>query len=493
MTTRHRSSFAALAASALAVSLLTAIPSSATAADTAPPGWTLQEDVDLSDPSRWKLETGQAANNSAYDRPENVSFGAEGLTVTGKRESWAGRQYTAGDAKGTDIVIPNYARVEAVGSAPFGKGLWPALMWLRPLDSAHGEIDLMEVFGEYPHVAATVHNEYGPTHRNKPGSVLWKKLANPDPRATHTYVMEKTPDRIHITVDGVTMLDVGPKSVPAGFDWDAIFERPGTTWYPRVNFQIGCAPTKPNCDIGNPASSWKSSEITLESLKIWKWGEPATAPAPKPEPAPEPKPEPAPRPEPAPKPDAAPKPEPAPKPDPAPASPVGTVESGKFPLKPGRETRHVYTPDFHDASTATVTFAVPSNIGKGVMYNSVQILSSQDGKKGYRSTITLKASGSIHLTIASVANGRAKTLEQKMIAPGGTYRPGHRVSVEIGYVDGAVKAKAWRSDKKEPQWQLSETAKAPARTSDGVRILGYLSSGAPRAVTTNWTLQAVAD
>ena len=80
--------------------------------------WVLQENVDLSDSSRWVADTGQAANTSSYDLPKNVSFGQLGITVHGAAETHGTAKYTSGDAKGVGIRIPNYARVEAKGSVP---------------------------------------------------------------------------------------------------------------------------------------------------------------------------------------------------------------------------------------------------------------------------------------------------------------------------------------------------------------------------------------
>lgn len=179
-------------------------------------------------------ETGGAENTLSYDLPRNVEFTEEGLVIWGKREQQGSRSWTTGDARGFGHPIPNYAKVVATGTTPFNAGLWPALMWLRPLDSADGEIDLIEVFGnQEDRFTSTIHSEYGPTHKQLQGGTKLSALANPDPTAEHTYVMEKTPDRIVISVDGVVMLNAGPDDVPAGFDWDRIFERPGAQWYPR--------------------------------------------------------------------------------------------------------------------------------------------------------------------------------------------------------------------------------------------------------------------
>ena len=111
----------------------------------------------------------------------------------------------------------------------------------------------MENFGGQPRTTATLHNEYGTTHKMIHGNLVWSALANPDPAALHTYVMEKTPNSIKIWTDGVLTMDAGPADAPAGFDWNTIFEREGQTWYPRVTLQIGCGTSNPTCATGTPA------------------------------------------------------------------------------------------------------------------------------------------------------------------------------------------------------------------------------------------------
>lgn len=494
MSISRKTSLAALGAAILTVSLLGAAPASAAEEDL--PGWVFQEDVDLSDASRWTLETGQSSNTSSYDIPSNVSFGSSGLTVRGAAENRSSAAYTSGDAKGLDIEIPNYSRVEAVGSVPFGPGLWPALMWLRPLDSAHGEIDLMEVFGDDARPAATLHNEYGPTHRSLQGSVRWEKLPNSDPTGVHTYVMEKTPNRIVISVDGHVMLDAGPDDVRPGFDWKAIFERPGATWYPRVTLQIGCPPADPGCGIELPASGWKGGQMKLESLKIWRMAKAGEQP-----PVVEPPVEQPPVVEP-------PVEQPPVEQPPVVKPPVVTppvvvppvvippvvdppaetpVESGAFALRPGQEIRHDYAGADADSSAATVSFTVPKNIGKGVMYHSLQVLSSEDGRNGYRATVTLKETGTLRLTLAEVTGNRSDVLKDVVVAGRGTYAPGDDVTVSIRVVDGKVSAKAWAADDTEPDWQLSAAASSDGAAGDGVLILGYLSKRAPVGVTAPWS------
>lgn len=451
MRTSPKAAVAALGTAILTVSLLGSAVLSATPAvdaDANLPGWTLQEDVDLSDASRWTLETGQSSNTSSYDLPTNVSFGDAGLTVRGASERHSTAEYTSGDAKGLGITIPNYSRVEAIGSMPHGPGLWPALMWLRPLDSADGEIDLIEVFGDDARAVATIHNEYGANHRSLQGSVRWENLPNSDPTGVHTYVMEKTPKRIMMSVDGHLMLDVGPEDVRPGFDWNAIFERPGTTWYPRVTLQIGCAPLQPNCGIGLPPTDWKVGTITLSSLKIWRLTNPGEQ-----------------RP---------------------------AVESGVFELRPGEEIRHAYSSGETDGSEATVAFTVPKDIDTGVLYQSLQVRSTDDGRDGYRATVTLKAAGTLRLTLASVHGNRSTVLSDIVVAGRSSYQPGDSVHVSIRVVDGKASAKTWVTGAGEPNWQLTAKGSGAIPDGDGVILLGYLSQHAPIPLTVPWSGLSVA-
>lgn len=486
----RKTPLAALGAAILSLSLLGAAPAAAAEEDL--PGWTFQEDVDLSDASRWTLETGQSSNTSSYDVPRNVTFDSSGLSVRGAEENQSSARYTSGDAKGLDIEIPNYSRVEAVGSVPHGPGLWPALMWLRPLDSAHGEIDLMEVFGAEDRVAATIHNEYGSAHRSKQGSVKWNELPNSDPAGVHTYVMEKTPNRIVISVDGHVMLDAGPDDVRPGFDWNKIFERPGATWYPRVTLQIGCAPADPDCGIGLPASGWKGEEMKLQSLRIWKMATPGEQPPAEQPPAEQPPAEQPPAEQPPteqPPTEQPPAEQPPAEQPPVETPPVETPpqESGSFALWPGKEVRHDYDGGDAAGSEATVAFTVPKNIDSGVMYHSIQVLASEDGRSGYRATVTLKASGNLRLTLARITGNRSEVLEDLTVARRGSYAPGDDVRVSISVADGTVSAKAWAAQAEEPGWQATAEANPRAVDGDGVLILGYLSKRAPQAIMAPWS------
>lgn len=244
------------------------------AAHVEPEPWRLIEDVDLSDPTGWVSETGKPGNAEGYDLPRNVEFTSEGLRLWGRRESYQGHAFTAADTKGTGHPIPNYCRVEVTGRAVHEVGLWPCVLWLRPMPgsplAAEGEIDFMENFGMQPRVAATLHNGYGSGHKMIHGNVPWRNLANPDPAAFHTYVMEKTPGRIRITCDEQVMMDVGPASpkptyaTPDGFDWNRIFEA-DRQWYPRVTMQVSA----PGKATGTPAADFREADLLVTSLRIF--------------------------------------------------------------------------------------------------------------------------------------------------------------------------------------------------------------------------------
>ena len=120
------------------------------------------------------------------------------------------------------------------------------------------------------------------------------------------------------------------------------------------------------------------------------------------------------------------------------------------------------------------------------MYHSLQVLSTDNGRDGYRATVTLKASGTLRLTVAKVTGNRSEVLEDSVVSGRGTYKPGDDVRVALRVEDGEVSAKAWTDGTSEPDWQLSAAATGEAK-GDGVVILGYLSQRAPQAIMAPWS------
>ncbi|WP_207425715.1 family 16 glycosylhydrolase [Pedobacter sp. SYSU D00535] len=115
----------------------------------------------------WTFETGTGNNGWGnnelqYYRQENVSVADGFLTITAKRESFGGREYTSSRIKTQDKKIFRYGRIDIRAKLPKGKGIWPALWMLGNNISTvswpqSGEIDIMELVGGGPGFDNTVH------------------------------------------------------------------------------------------------------------------------------------------------------------------------------------------------------------------------------------------------------------------------------------------------------------------------------------------------
>lgn len=237
--------------------------------------WKPAYSTDFSSLSGWTVYDGQTqSNDNSVNLAKNVTAGAGGLTITGKRESGYAKPYTSGEIVGrsTGLVVPNYFRAEVTGTFKDESGVWPCLLWFRPQsggDGSNGEIDVMEWMGgmwsgTQKRVAITMHNEYGATQDSikKPLTLS----ANPwyDPNVPHTYTVEKVPGSITVWVDGRKI------STFSGADkswWNRIMESSSRTWYPRITLQVDSGSTTKV--VPNPLSTWQSTKIGVTSLKLW--------------------------------------------------------------------------------------------------------------------------------------------------------------------------------------------------------------------------------
>lgn len=236
-----------------------------------PKGWTLLHDVRFDKNDGWELRQETQSNDNSYNSARNAVFGnPDGLHLIGRRETEGKRPYTSADILGKHLRTPNYFRAEVTGTAPTEYGMWPCLLWFRPLTHGDsGEIDVMETWpfdwNGTPRLYSTVWENYT-TKRKENARLDYSKLPNPDPSAVHTYVVEKVRDRISFFVDGVTVYSwEKSKMNPTMRSWyDSVYEILEREWYPRITLQIG----GPNAK--EPKPEWRESKITVQRLRIFK-------------------------------------------------------------------------------------------------------------------------------------------------------------------------------------------------------------------------------
>lgn len=239
--------------------------------DDIPEGWAPLYDVRFDKNDGWELRQETQSNDNSYNTPKNVVFGTpEGLQLLGKRETLGGRPYTSADILGKHLRTPNYFRAEVTGTAPTEYGMWPCLLWFRPLTHGDsGEIDVMETWpfdwNGVPRLYSTLWENYT-TRRKENARLDYSKLPNPDPAAPHTYAVEKVKDRITFSVDGVTVYSWGKPTMNEKLKswYDSVYEIPGREWYPRITLQIGGTQAK------EPKPEWRESKITVQRLRIFK-------------------------------------------------------------------------------------------------------------------------------------------------------------------------------------------------------------------------------
>ena len=179
---------------------------------------------DHSGPGEWERYTA---------RPENASLDGLGhLALTARRESLPGMPFcavgscdiTSGKITTQGRFAQAYGRFEARVLVPAGRALWPAFWMLGDRDWPDGgEIDVMEVLGQY------VHTTYASIHG--PGFALpgigWggqQPDGSPITGAFHTYGVDWAPGSITWRLDGRPYLTVRRSDLAAGQAW--VFDHP---------------------------------------------------------------------------------------------------------------------------------------------------------------------------------------------------------------------------------------------------------------------------
>ncbi|HYG38468.1 MAG TPA: glycoside hydrolase family 16 protein [Cytophagales bacterium] len=105
----------------------------------------------------WTFETGTGSggwgnNELQYYKEENTSVADGFLTITAKKESFGGKDYTSSRIITKDKQSFKYGRIDIRAKLPKGQGLWPALWMLGSNFNSVGwpkcgEIDIMEMVG----------------------------------------------------------------------------------------------------------------------------------------------------------------------------------------------------------------------------------------------------------------------------------------------------------------------------------------------------------
>jgi hypothetical protein len=252
-----------------------------TPTETPEPTWLLAYDDSFSAPLNtnvWGYYVGEQGHNQAYFRSQNVSVLDGSLVIEGKNEPYGTRQYTSGDIKTYGpfkwATAGNYFRAEIRAKNPMDMGMWAAPLWFRAVNGTGGtvcgEIDLIETYGKQmtttPRAAAAIHQCYDATDRHRSKGIAFSTLANPDPRAWHTYVVEKVPGSITMWVDGVQFA----RFSAADASWyNTYFEDPNIRWALRSCLQIG----SPGAGYPDATTRWgtEHTKMFVDYMKVWNY------------------------------------------------------------------------------------------------------------------------------------------------------------------------------------------------------------------------------
>ncbi|MBC7390561.1 MAG: family 16 glycosylhydrolase [Opitutaceae bacterium] len=207
------------------------------------PVWNEEFDYSgLPDETKWSYETGCANRNNesqyyASKRLENTKVENGFLTITTRKETLNGCNYTSGNIHTRYKANWLYGKIDVRAKLPKGKGMWPAI-WMMSTDESYGtwpksgEIDIMESVGFDPNkIFMTIHTEaYNHVIGTEKGS---NKLLTDVYDTYHIYSIEWFPDRVDFLIDG-TKYYTFPKSGNTTAVWP--FDKP---FYLILNVAVG--------------------------------------------------------------------------------------------------------------------------------------------------------------------------------------------------------------------------------------------------------------
>ena len=187
--------------------------------------WADEFDGTSVDTSRWRIRNETTLSfDQARIMAANVGVSDGKLSITGRRESIGGRDFTTGYLDTIGKFSRQYGRWEIRAKLPtapqISRGLWPAF-WLRA-DQLPGEIDVMEAWGDpssrtpnslTSSYAWTVHeNTNSPAGSQRFGG--WGQLKDPIANSFHVWAVDWSPACLKFSMNGVTTGSVALGSAP---------------------------------------------------------------------------------------------------------------------------------------------------------------------------------------------------------------------------------------------------------------------------------------
>jgi hypothetical protein len=215
---------------------------------------------------------GRRANvDSTTNRAEQTSFGPEGMTI--KAEVVDGVVYSS-DAQARFAPFPRYFiyDVDVTMGGWIGMGCFPAFFWFKATDGSAGELDGVEFMPNHESAAyrwkvtaISLMPQTSPLKQVSKG--IAAAVAKLDMTKKHRWRYAKTPGKIEVFIDGVSVASITREEFDAATKtpglWDKNFENPAIHWYARHTYQFGPPTTKGYNAAGSIPKDFQSSSFTL--------------------------------------------------------------------------------------------------------------------------------------------------------------------------------------------------------------------------------------
>lgn len=186
----------------------------------------------LPDASKWTFDLGTGQDGwgnselqSYTNSPANISLDDQGnMVITAINE---GNRFTSARIKTQGLFAQQYGRFEARIKTPYGPGIWPAFWMLgENIETepwpACGEIDIMELRGQEPHIIhGTIH---GPGYSGgNPVTGSYALVNDRFDNDFHLFAIEWDKDKIDFFVDDYLYQRIERGDVPGEWVYDQPF------------------------------------------------------------------------------------------------------------------------------------------------------------------------------------------------------------------------------------------------------------------------------